>query len=330
MAITHEDVAMLQGAIQNAGQGALQRRQMNQQHAAEMERLALESQMRDVMQARAEAQGQHFQTMEEQNQHNADTRQQAEQDRTDKLQSAADINSKQEMFKSIAALNATGQLTDEGRKKFNDFLAKDEHFGPAGIQLQVPDPKLQKSANKPSALASTIQTAQNYRQQAEDTDDPNEKAQFTHYADMLEKAVDKQSKFASEVPKSGSTTANEYDAAGHKVKSTTSPLVPPAPVTPAAPSPAGSQTFDFNPSSMAPQTDQMANPGLPPQVQSILNPGKPIPSGGGMPIITSAQPQVGQKVRVRHPNGQTGLIPAEQLPQAIQQGFTPIDDGNSQ
>ena len=55
---------MLQSAINGVGEGALRRRALDQQHQAEMSRLALESQLRDVQEKRYDAQSAHFGEME--------------------------------------------------------------------------------------------------------------------------------------------------------------------------------------------------------------------------------------------------------------------------
>jgi YD repeat-containing protein len=52
MALNREDVAMLNQSLQAIGQSALQRRQMAAEREMEMQRLALESQLRDIQEAR--------------------------------------------------------------------------------------------------------------------------------------------------------------------------------------------------------------------------------------------------------------------------------------
>lgn len=63
--LTHFDVQNLNNSIEGAGEGFLKRRSMQQQHEAEMSRMAIESQLRDIQQSRYDAQSAHFQSMED-------------------------------------------------------------------------------------------------------------------------------------------------------------------------------------------------------------------------------------------------------------------------
>lgn len=284
------DVEMLNRSLGGLGDSFAQRRQQEFQQQQAMQRLALEQSMRGDQQ-------QHYQNEEETNKRresnevgfHAQTLKN-ESDRND----IQGLQQKQAFFQSVAGLNATGQLPDEARDDFNDWLKNDDHFGATGLQIQKPDPQFQKNGNKEAAIVNATKTALSYHQQATESDDPDEKKQLEDYATKLDSWIEKQGKFAP--PKPGSVTDEniELDKDGHATRKTktVTPLTPPAPIAPSAPD-AAQQPVSFAP----PQPDAGAfspQPQVSPEaIQSLLStPASPTAAGSpsAAPIATPTAP----------------------------------------
>ena len=120
----------------------------------------------------------------------ADATAKARQDVATTAQQRAALQDKQMLLQQAIQLNSTGQLTDEGRQNFNDWLSGDEHFGVTGLQLQAPPQKAPPQAGQ-NSVAGALQQADKWRQQAAGLadGDPN-KDRFNKYADTLEGSVD--------------------------------------------------------------------------------------------------------------------------------------------
>lgn len=263
------DVAMLVDSLNNFGEGAMKRKQTQFQNEQAMQRLALEQQVKDIQESRYNAQQTHYNEIEKSNSRRADaadTRAQAQSD-------AEGLKEKADLFKSAAGLNATGALTDESRDQFNKWLSSDTHFGATGLQLKAVDPKFQKTAGKETAVVQAIKTAESYRKQADDTDDPEQKKQYLGYADLLEKAAKKQGEFAP--PKAGmnKNTQLQYDPLTGKLigkSETDAPILPPEPSTPAA------------------SNSPTATPNVPPPSASLV----PLSGAGMFSPIQQSKPQI--------------------------------------
>lgn len=76
MPLNRADVLMLQNSLKDFGEGALNRREIARREQHDMEREAMEAQMRDIQQSRYDAQQAHFNTMEESNSRRADAAEQ--------------------------------------------------------------------------------------------------------------------------------------------------------------------------------------------------------------------------------------------------------------
>lgn len=271
------DVQMLQNQIENLGDSALQRRKLGFEHDTTMQRLALDEEMKKIQEARAEAQTSHYNKMEDAQKGYFDR-----QDlRAQQQQQTEAMKEKQKLFESAAVLNSTGQLPDDARDQFNDFLANDEHFGATGLQLGKPDPRFTKNGNGPTAIQKALSNAQDYRTQASQAEDPDEAKRLSDYADMTESWVKKQGQFA---PLKVPPTKNEmiqYDRGGHATNRVTNFTPPP---TAPAPIPGGG--------------------------------GLPLPQTGAQPPSGAAG-----MVGVIRPDGTAGQIPSTNLTKALQMGY---------
>lgn len=125
------------------------------------------------------------------------------------------MSEKQTLFKAATSLNATGQLDDASREKFNKFLADDEHFGTTGIQLGKPDPKYLKTQGKQPAIKMALDGANEYRQQAADATDEDEATRLNNYADLIESWAKKQGEFATPKPLNDILTEKHPAVVGH-------------------------------------------------------------------------------------------------------------------
>lgn len=329
-----QDVQMLQEALQGLGQGFAQRRQQSAEHDTEMQKLALESQLRDIQQSRYDAQGEHFNKMEAGQQdyynkvlENQKLAQSKQDDKATQVASQEDMKNKQSLLQTVIGLNATGQLSDDDRDNVNDWIAKDEHLGTTGIQLQAPDPKFQKGQNKQPATVAALNSAADFRKQAQETKDPDEATRLNDYANWTESWVKKQGTFASQVPKPTENVTNQFNALGNKVSSQKSFAAPPAPPAPPSsilpqklPLTMGAPNAPLNSASdvrsayannppliSSDDAENMINSQFSSQLPSV-------PGGGGMPVSTSAS--------LPTPN------PSE-IPRLTKDGRTAIYDANT-
>lgn len=240
------DVQMLQESIQHLGDTYAQRRQQNMAQDKAMQQLALERQMRDIQEQRSKSQEQHYGLMEARQQTyqdkalgNQSRMMQKEGDRADNQQQQAEFMNKQGLFKSVAGLNATGQLSPDARNAFNKWLSTDDHFAPTGLQIQEPDPKFQNKKFKEPAIVQAVKSAQDYRDQAAQSDDPEQQKQFLGYADMLESYSKRQGSFSPvKIPPTKVENIG-LNASGKATNRVTSFVPPPAAPTPAPVAPQG-------------------------------------------------------------------------------------------
>lgn len=181
---------MLNRSLENLGDAFLRNRQL-EQHKREKEQEFAEQRLQTELQnqrestatARAEAQQAHFNQME------------SLQTNTDRRQLNQQVAAqKQEMLKSIIALNATGSISDDALSEINNWLHGDEHFGVTGLQLQKPaNPK---TSGKDAAVVNMLKQADAYDQLAQSETNPDEAATFSRNAALLRKAVEKEGQFA--------------------------------------------------------------------------------------------------------------------------------------
>lgn len=215
----------------------MRQRMMQQEGQYRMADLAYRNLAEQAAVRRYEAQQQHWNTLESQNANNERMREtnatneaSLRQGQLDQAAAAEKVKEKQGLFTSAIALNSTGQLSDDDRDNFNDWLSNDEHFGSTGLQLSKPDPSMQKNNQRLSAVGSAVAQAQQYRALQGQTDDEDQAKQYGNMADMLESWVKKQATGATFTP---TETQNTYDEAGHKLTSRKTAIAPPP--TPGAP-----------------------------------------------------------------------------------------------
>jgi hypothetical protein len=176
------DVALVNNQLDELGNAFLRNRQLEQEkNIRQQEADAATMRAQGDLEFR-KAQQQHYNQIEDK---------QSDLDKLRQNQLAA--QQKQGLFQSVVALNATGQLSDDARDDFNDWLAADEHFGPTGLQIKVPDNPNTK--NKDAAVVNAIKSAKQYRDLAKAASDPDQAAEFNSYADKLEAWVTKQGEF---------------------------------------------------------------------------------------------------------------------------------------
>ncbi|HEV2327948.1 MAG TPA: hypothetical protein VGY56_04060 [Verrucomicrobiae bacterium] len=85
---------------------------------------------------------------------------------------------KQGALKTIMSLNATGQLTPEGLKRVNQWLANDPDFGKTGIQLAAPANPDTSPQHMQTALAQGLALRQNVQSMYDAERDPAKKAEY--------------------------------------------------------------------------------------------------------------------------------------------------------
>lgn len=109
-------------------------------------------------------------------------------DKTKQAEDVARVKQKQAFLHAAMSLNATGQMDEETRKEFNDWLSSDPDMSATGMQIQKPvNPK---TGQKNSALEATVSAIKQYRAQAmaaETGGDTDAATENNHYADLLEK-----------------------------------------------------------------------------------------------------------------------------------------------
>lgn len=137
------DVELLNNSLNNLGGNALARRKMQQEHDFEMQRLASENQMRQIQEARYNAQGEHFNRMESAQQGasdkmlgNQDRQIQLESDRDKQLERQIGLKQAVEDFKEAQGgmaqaiqhlgkqVKAGGMSTDEATAYFKGAMDK--------------------------------------------------------------------------------------------------------------------------------------------------------------------------------------------------------------
>lgn len=154
---------------------------------------------------------------------------QANKDKQGDAAAGARMKNKIGMFHAIAALNTTGDLSDAGRKEFNDWLSNDDDFGSTGIQLQAPNNP--KNAKKASALEATVAAIKNYRDMAANATGDDAK-DFNHYADLLESNLPENVKKTSAPKPTRTSVTSGTSPAGNLFSETNTVSYGDAPVMP--------------------------------------------------------------------------------------------------
>ncbi len=152
-----------------------------------------EAQRNAIEQSFRQAQMQHYNELEDRQQDFFNRQQQAASDRAaleaQNLQQRLGqqgMIQKQALLKTVMGLNATGQLTDDARKKVNDWLNSDPDLSKTGMQLQpAPNPS-KDPGQKQSALVQAVSMIRQLRDQAASTADAATAAQLIKAADDLE------------------------------------------------------------------------------------------------------------------------------------------------
>lgn len=259
------DVELLQNALQNAGESAMRRKQLSAQQQMEMQRLALESQLRDIQEARYQAQGEHFNEMQASQNRLAAAQQEhfnqiekqyglkstlasldsARQDLQQGLQGLALDDKMTPEQKSAYFKQSVDSIGDEGMKKqllvnpqFNAIYSGQANWGSIAQQVQAA-----RGANgdRPGATQQQIEAWRKAQADADDSGDPKDQ----EYADLLKNTL-------SNAPKPTQQTVKQYDEKGHPTNSITSFSLPGA-------APAPDDT-----SSQRPAQPLLPTPGAPP------------------------------------------------------------------
>lgn len=298
MAITRFDAEMLQNSIQNTGEQALKRNALAQQHEQEMARLAIESQLRDVQQKRYEAQAAHFQGMEDIGTERNQILAQTESDRN--------------------------KIAEQGKiaaQQYADSLA--------GMKEFVQTLRANRIANQkdPSQGLPQDQATKMFQESMDALPDNVHQQMLSNpqYGGLYKGAVD-----FSTIPALDKNGDPVQQTAANTDTETTEQTIPGTPdtVVPGA-------THWFKPNE--PDT---TIPGTPPKKITTI---RKVPRGGlSTPPPAAAAPavnpdaiasQVGVTpatqvisgmVPVQHPNGQTGMIPRQNLAAALQAGYKQI------
>jgi hypothetical protein len=296
-----QDVEMLQNALQTLGQGAFERNQAQRQAQLEMQRIALEQQMRDVQEKRYDAQSSHYATMEGQNQDRANAALAAQAAATEKANAAritADLKhsdgstmtftgTPEQLQAMQNAAKAKGDnITVTGRK---DFAAT---FNVGGANFQFQD---QDAADKFAAGMKANHGIDVYSPQA-----PN----VTTTPGGQEIILDAKGhviKGAPPTPGGTQTIRQVPNPAGGSplsLTNTTTHLPPSSTGAQVAPKPPQPDPRDIQFIQSDPHPDKIAafeqkyGQGSSSQFLQSAQPPQPIPGAGGLPIPTQAAPNL--------------------------------------
>lgn len=331
------DVELLQNALQNAGESAMRRKQLSAQQQMEMQRIALESQLRDIQEKRYEAQGEHFQELQ-----TAEARRAAaEAEHFNQIEkqyglkgTLASLDSaRQDLQQGLQGLALDRDLTPEQKTAY--FKQSVDNIGDEGMKRQLMvNPQfnaiysgqanwdsiaqqVQAAGGAGGKLGTTQQQIEAWRKAQADADESGD-PKDQEYADLLKSTLPNAAKPTEQ-------TTSEYDAAGHRIKDTKSFLPTGAPSEDDASSQRPAQPLLPTPG--APPAPANASATLTPQDLMLTTRPAASPAAGVSPLNTNGVP-TGKSppgmIRVRHPNGQTGMIPADNLQSALQQGYTQI------
>lgn len=301
------DFEMLQNSLNNLGESALKRRQMEYQHAAEMQRIQLEQQMRDIQQSRYDAQSKHYQTIEEQN---AARGAAAEQNATKKTIQAyianPDDNTKGVLFQgSPEQLDALTQVAEQKYGKPPDVL---------------PNPPANVGGGNRQPYATHTIGGSTYHFYS--------KADNDAFVGQMEKAGMMTGGVApaKETPSTmdEEKTVEETDAqpatpASPGVHHWFSADEPATPGTPAQPKTIKTTTRHV------PAAGQPALPSVVPTAPGALPTSAPlVPTGAGLPLPPQTPSPAADNtnmVNVIHPDGTPGMIPTQNLQKALSLGY---------
>jgi len=211
---------MLNQSFDQLGDAFLRNRAMAQQKEEHQADNALRERQISVEQGRADAENKHYQNMETAGAANE----------TSKAKQAA-VAEKGKLLQAVMLMNRTGQLGEDALANINEWLSTDEDFSFTGMQLQKP--ATPSTTGKDAAAVNMIKQVQAFREQAQQTEDPEQAAQFDAWADILEDVVKKSGSFA---PAQGYETTTEKAATdtkgrptGEAVKTTTRKVPIPLP-----------------------------------------------------------------------------------------------------
>jgi len=304
---SYKDFEMLNSALNTVGHDALTRRQMTQQHDAEMTRLAMEQQYRqrseDRMDENAKTEKARY-DLAERVAAIAESRQKAK-DAQEHVQKSA-----QSFAEAMQELSLDTTKTPEQKTQyFRSAIDTDPEFKQA--MLQHPDINaFYNGTGDWKAAAEKIRSERT--------------GKGNHVLAPQSKLVDPTGKVIAQndnQPGGGEfeTTTQKFPAVEAKPADVTthwfSPATTNAPAVPYQPERTVTTRQRINPS--APAASPAAS--APAYNPSAIKYPEPPVSNSIAPA--PAQPQM---VRVKHPNGQTGMIPAANLQSALQQGYTQI------
>lgn len=312
--MNREDIRLLDNSIDNLGNSFERKRNENNQHDIQMQRLALEQQMQQSNLTRNAAETEHIKG---ENQGKVTTYLADPADpesgmqfsgSTQQLQTILDAADKagkplkqfsQAPQKDFAATYKLGGATyafhsQEGASNFEKAMS--------GKGIDVNDPKYSgANGGKKPAVSQALEDAQGYREKASASDDPDEAKQWNEYADYLESFAKKSGQFKPPTIPPNSDESYDYDAAGHKTgahKTFTNPNTPP---------PVGMSFMHGAVPPLQPTADQFQQPSAAPD---LIAP-KPAMSNAVPPI---AQRVVGQTYQTPKGSFQwtgTGWKPAQ-------------------
>src|ERR1043165_2106522 len=144
--MNYHDVALLNNSLDSLSEALLRKQMLAQQAQARAQQTGLESQRLGIDQARWQATQAHQQRLE------------SKADEANALATKrSDVQEKQQTLGAIMQANTAGMLDEDAISKVNDWLAKDEHFGPVGLQLtKSSKPTPQAGQNAAAQLAQQI------------------------------------------------------------------------------------------------------------------------------------------------------------------------------
>jgi hypothetical protein len=184
--MNRQDLELLNQSIANLGDSLARRRQMEMEAQFRQQQLANEAKRTAVDQAFREAQMAHESRLEDAADRRADAADQHQQDWEAAQQQNSGAALKQNLLQAVMSLNGTGQLSDDGRAKVNQWLTSDPDLSKIGIQLTAPPNPSQDASHRRSALVQVANSIQQYRKAAAASQDPQDAALYNHTADLLE------------------------------------------------------------------------------------------------------------------------------------------------
>ena len=139
--MNRQDVEMLQQSLQNLGQGALQRRELELNHQRQMQQIALEQQMRELQEKRYDAYIGHNQTME------------------DRLQNANEANERRNQILAQTEDDKV-KIFEQGKQAAQDFAEAKDNMAQFTQTLRANRLLNQKDPTKGLSQAEAAKTFQ--------------------------------------------------------------------------------------------------------------------------------------------------------------------------